>query len=93
MDRSWSSSETLNWNRQGEKASALVKERLLVVMGGVRQVETHAVAMRHLVKAVFRGNRTDLYRFEQNVVTCISGHIRFSRSLNFRVVGLADSKR
>jgi len=38
MDRSWSSSETLNWNLQGEKASVSVKVQLFVVIGEVVQV-------------------------------------------------------
>lgn len=41
MDRSWSSSETLNWNLQGEKASVSVKVRLFVVIGEVVQIERY----------------------------------------------------
>jgi hypothetical protein len=43
MDRSWSSSETLNWNRQGEKASVTLKVRLFMVIGEVRQVERYTL--------------------------------------------------
>lgn len=42
---------------------------------GLRPVESHAVAMRYLVKAVFGGDRTDLDRLEQHIVTRFSGHI------------------
>ena len=41
MDRSWSSSETLNWNLQGEKVS--VKVRLFVVIGEVVQIERYTL--------------------------------------------------
>ena len=34
-----------------------------------------AVAVRHLVKPVFRGNRPDLHRFEQDIVARISCHV------------------
>ena len=43
MDRSWSSSETLSWNLQGEKASVSVKIRLLMVIGEVLQVERYTL--------------------------------------------------
>jgi len=43
MDRSWSSSETLNWNLQGEKASVSVKVQLFVVFGELVQVERYSL--------------------------------------------------
>lgn len=43
----------------------------------LRPVETHTVAMGHLVKAVFCRHRADLYGFEENVVAGIASHFDF----------------
>jgi hypothetical protein len=42
----------------------------------------HAITVGHLVKPVTRGDRADLHRLKQNVVTGISGH------RVFRIFGL-----
>ncbi len=39
-----------------------------------RVAVAHAVAMRHLVEAVLGGDRADLYRLEQDVVSRIARH-------------------
>jgi hypothetical protein len=47
MDRSWGSSETLNWNLQGKKASVSVKVRLFVVIGEVVHAQERGRALAH----------------------------------------------
>ena len=41
----------------------------------LRQVEAHAVAVRHLIKTVLRRDRADFHGFKQDVVTGIAGHL------------------
>ena len=48
----------------------------------VRHPMPHAITVRYLVKPVTRGDRADLHRLKQNVVTGISGH------RVFRIFGL-----
>ena len=50
--------------------------RLHAAHGGVRQrhVGPHAVAMRHLIEAIFRNDRPDADRFEQNVIARVARH-------------------